>query len=202
MLCRAFVVTCAVAAAAACNSSTSSNVPATGTNADANRTSAADTARTDQQAKADAHAPIAIDGCLQKGSGGTYLLTRINQPAHKDVGSSGASTNAVEQEQLWLARNEYRIDPQHDVKVDDLIGKQVHVVGTLADAADLPTASEQADRDRRDQPAATSGRADRDAGNAKGADIKQGDLAKIDATAVSMTAQSCGSNAAAPKPKQ
>jgi hypothetical protein len=192
-LARAFVVGCAVAAAAACgntNRNTSDDMAAGG-NANPN------TAANQQAAGNQTNAPISIDGCLQKGSGGTYLLTRINEPAHKDVGTTGPASS-VEQEQLWLARNEYRIDPAKDVKIDDsLVGKQVHVTGTIADRADLPTAQQQqqqAERDMRDRPAATSG-ASANGSNAsdKGADISQGDLAKIDASAVSMVADSCGS---------
>jgi hypothetical protein len=186
---RALVVSCAVAAAAACDNANTTNTAAN-RNTAGTTAPVTDTARADQRNDAD-HPPVALDGCLQKGTAGTYLLTRLNEPAHKDVGSSGPA-RAVEQEQLWLARNEYRIDPQHDVKVDDLVGKQVHVTGTLADRADLPTSREQADHDR-EHPTATTG-------GAKGADIKQGDLAKIDATAVTMLAESCGGKTAAHKP--
>lgn len=192
---RALAVSCSVAAAAACsnnNANTSASNPGNTTGT----TAATDTAHPGQSNNSAVHTPVSINGCLQKGTGGTYLLTRLNEPAHKDVGSSGPAS-AVEQEQLWMARNEYRIDPQHDVKVDDLVGKQVRVTGTIVDAADLPTARQEADRDRRDQPTATSGTADRNSTrDANGADIKQGDLAKIDASAVSMIAASCGSKGA------
>jgi hypothetical protein len=191
---RAFVVSCAVAGAAACNNANTTNTSADRTPASS---TTADTARTDANRDKPVNQPIALDGCLQKGTGGTYLLTRINEPAHKNVGSTG-SGSAVEQEQLWLARNEYRIDPAHDVKVDDLVGKQVRVSGTLVDRADLPSAQQQKERDARDasnnsrdvnRPAATTG-------SDKGADVSQSDLAKIDATAVSMVAESCGSKTA------
>src|SRR5689334_10926254 len=164
---RALVVSCAIAAAAACNSSNRGNVNG---NADANGTAdrtAADTKRDEPRQQ-----PINVTGCLQQGSGHTYILTRLNEPSQKSVGTSG-SPAAVEREQLREAANAYRIDPQGDVKLDEMVGKQIRVSGMMVDRADLPkheaNGAAAASRDE----SGTSGAAANDANrNADRADIK------------------------------
>jgi hypothetical protein len=192
------LVGCAIAAAAACNSSNRGNVDG---NADANGTAHS---RTDQAADVNRNearqTPITVTGCLQQGDGHTYILTRLNEPAQKSVGTSGTPA-AVEREQLREAANAYRIDPSGDVKLDDMVGKQIRVSGTLAERADLPkpeaSASTNENRDQR----ATTGSVDDNANkraraNTDRADIKEGDLAKIDATSVSVVNEACGPGAA------
>jgi hypothetical protein len=183
---KALAVSCAIAAAAACNSSGNMNG-----NADANGT--ADRTASDIKRDEPRPQPINVTGCLQQGSGHTYILTRLNEPSQKSVGTSG-SPAAVEREQLREAANAYRIDPQGDVKLDDMVGKQIRVSGMLADRADLPKPESvgSATRDER----GTSGAAASDANrNTDRADIKQGDLAKIDATSVTVVAGACGDQA-------
>jgi len=181
---KALAVSCAIAAAAACNSSNRGNVNG---NADANGTvdrSAADLKRDEPRQQ-----PINVTGCLQQGSGHTYILTRMNEPSQKSVGTSG-SPAAVEREQLREAANAYRIDPQGDVKLDDMIGKQIRVSGMLTDRADLPKPEANG------VAAGTSGATANDAArNTDRADIKQGDLAKIDATSVTVVNAACGDHA-------
>jgi hypothetical protein len=192
---KALAVSCAIAAAAACNSSSRGNVNGNGdANGTADRT-AAETRRDEPRPQ-----PINVTGCLQQGSGHTYVLTRLNEPSQKSVGTSG-SPAAVEREQLREAANAYRIDPQGDVKLDDMIGKQIRVSGMLADRADLPKpesiGSAAPNRDER----ATSGAAASDANrNRDRADLRQGDLAKIDATSVTVVADACGDKANGSKP--
>jgi hypothetical protein len=124
--------------------------------------------------------PITVAGCLQKGDGSAFILTRVNQPT-QSVGTSGAvaaasgaasgAKDVVESEQMRSAAGAYRVDAMGDVKLDELVGKQVQVVGTIAQDMDLP----RANAGRNDRP-----------------EIKEGDLTRIDATSVSMLADVCG----------
>jgi len=187
---KALVISCAIATAAACNSSNRGNVNGNG---DANGT--VDRTAADMKRDGPRQQPINVTGCLQQGSGRGYILTRVNEPTQKEVGTSG-SPAAVEREQLRAAANAYRIDPQGDVKLDDMIGKQIRVSGMLTDRADLPkpeaNGAPAASRDERGTSGATANDANR---NSDRADIKQGDLAKIDATSVSVVADACGAQA-------
>lgn len=187
---RALVVSCAIAAAAACNSNSGGNV---NNNRDANGT--ADRTAADLKRDEPRQQPIDVTGCLQQGSGHTYILTRLNEPSQKSVGTNGAP-GAVEREQLREAANAYRIDPQGDVKLDDMIGKQIRVSGMLADRADLPKAEASNARAGNRDERGTSGAAATDTNrNTDRADIKQGDLAKIDATSVTVVGDACGDQA-------
>jgi hypothetical protein len=129
-------------------------------------------AATDQKTEKKA-TPITVAGCLQH-DGGTYIVTRLNEPSQKGVGTTGSAA-AVEHEQLRAAANAYRVDPKQDVDLDKMVGKQVSVSGTVEDKANLPQAS------------GTSGQNPGDR-----ADIDRGDLAKISAESVSVVAESCG----------
>ena len=124
---------------------------------------------TDQKAENQA-TPITVTGCLQH-DGGTYIVTRLNEPSRKGVGTSGSAT-AVEHEQLREASNAYRVDPKQDTDLDKMVGKQVTVSGTVEDKANLPQAS------------GTSGQS----AASNRADIDRGDLAKISAETVSVVA--------------
>ena len=82
---KTLVVGCAIAAAAACNSSNRGNVNGNGdANGTADRT-AADIKRDEPRQQ-----PIDVTGCLQQGSGHTYILTRLNEPSQKSVGTAGS----------------------------------------------------------------------------------------------------------------
>jgi hypothetical protein len=189
-LSKALVVSCAIAAAAACNSSNRGNVNG---NADANGT--ADRNASDINRDQPRQQPINVTGCLQQGSGHTYILTHLNEPSQKSVGTSG-SPAAVEREQLREAANAYRIDPQGDVKLDDMIGRQIRVSGMLTDRADLPKPEANGvavgNRDERGTSSTTANDASR---NTNRGEIRQGDLAKIDATSVTVVAETCGDQA-------
>jgi hypothetical protein len=165
---KVVVAGCAIAAAAACGDSGSGRTEMGEAGATANR----DAARTEAAAS-----PITVSGCLQKGDGSDFILTRINEPT-QSVGTAGANDAAragsaaagtVEREQLRSAAGAYRIDPADDLNLAELVGKEVRVVGTITDNMNLPRAN--ADREPV-QP-------------------KEGDLAEIEATSVSQTAAQC-----------
>jgi len=156
--------------------------------------------------------PISVTGCLQQGDGHTYILTRVNEPSQKSVGTSGTPAQ-VEREQLREAANAYRIDPSGDVKLDDMIGKQIRVSGTLVERADLPKPEANGSAAARDERATSGTANDRAAAgtnanhgsdaaahdrnmNSDRAKIDEKDLAKIDATSVSMVNAACGGSAA------
>jgi hypothetical protein len=125
--------------------------------------------------------PISLTGCLQK-DGRTFIVTRMNEPSQKNVGTSG-NGSAVEHEQLRAAANAYRVEPEGDVDMDAMVGKQVRVMGNVEEHADLP-------------PANTSSSSN-DRGTSNREEIGRGDLAKISAASVSTVAENCGSGAAA-----
>jgi hypothetical protein len=127
-------------------------------------------------------APISISGCLQNGDRGSFIVTEINSVSQPSVGSNG-TPEAVGREQMRQAAKAYRVDPKGDIDLESLVGKQVSVRGTVEERADLPqgTTGTTASADRADS---------RD-------DMDQGDLAKIEATSVSMIAEQCGAESSA-----
>jgi len=135
---------------------------------------------------------VTLVGCLQRGSGhNDFILTHINEPG-RSVGTSGqASGNTVEQSQLREARNAYSLDPQGDVKLDDLVGKQVRITGNVTERSDLPAATSGTSSD---QPNAKTPATDKDnrRSTKDRTDIDQSDLTKVDVTAASATGQPCG----------
>jgi hypothetical protein len=86
-----------------------------------------------------------------------------------DYGNA-AGAGTVEREQLRSAAGAYRVDAADGVNLADLVGREVQVVGTIKENMDLPRAN--ADRDP--------------------VQIKEGDLARIQAASVSQTAAECG----------
>jgi len=130
----------------------------------------------------DVNSPITVTGCLQKGSGlvgHTYIVTRINEPSQKGVGTTGNGA-AVEREQLREAENAYRVDVKGDVDMDAMVGKQVRVSGIIAKRADLPA-----------MPSGTAGQNEQ----RKPEKIDQDDLAKIDDASISVVSDNCGGSA-------
>jgi len=130
-----------------------------------------------------AASPITVGGCLQKGNGSDFILTRINEPS-QSVGTTGASGSSaahpgnnaaagaggtVEREQLRSAAGAYRVDAANGVNLSDLVGKEVQVIGTLKENMDLPRANANGDP----------------------VQVKQDDLARIEVTSVSQTAAEC-----------
>jgi len=148
---------------------------------------------------ADKNQPIALSGCLQRGSGITdkFILTSVNgtepnpnpsatptpnattanpnpsaNPA--PTGTAGGS-DVVGREQHALATKSYRIDGDDD-QLRDLVGKQVRLNGHITDRGDLGSA---------DRPATTTGgKVDRD--------ISQSDLARVKVDSIEKVSDSCG----------
>ncbi|PWT82563.1 MAG: hypothetical protein C5B57_08485 [Blastocatellia bacterium] len=130
--------------------------------------------------------PITVTGCLQKGGFNTYILTRTNTPRPESVGTGrddGANDSVAERDQIQAAQNAYRIDPSGDVKLDELVGKQITVKGMIAERADLQGT---------DQNARATGTAGNRSDASDRQEIKAGDLAKIDATSVTKLSDQCG----------
>jgi hypothetical protein len=122
-------------------------------------------------------APINLTGCLQKGGGFTapYVLTQVNEPA-RSVGTTGSTEapGAAAREQMREARHAYRLAGDKD-QLDNLVGKQVRVQGTVAENSDLNKRAEDSRRDA-DKPA----------------DLDTNDLAKVNVTSISSVSDSCG----------
>jgi hypothetical protein len=198
---KAVLVGFAIAAAAACGDNRAENSAG---HADANGTTATD--RTDASAPSAQdnrnQTPITVAGCLQKGDSGEFILTRINEPT-QSVGTTGsANSRTAEREQMRSAAGAFRVEPSGDVKVDQLVGKQVRVTGTVAEDATLPPSSGSAASDRRDNQSGGSATGSGNTSNSANtsnsgndrndrAEIRQGDLTKIDATAVETIADTC-----------
>jgi len=162
------VAGCVIAAATACGDRSTSRTDADAPGASANK----------EASRAEgAASPITVAGCLQKGDGSHFILTRINEPTQSVGTAGGTATSAagpgsgatVEREQLRSAAGAYRIDAPDGVNLADLVGREVRVVGTIKENMDLPRAS--ADRDP--------------------VQVKEGDLARIQAASVSQTAAEC-----------
>src|SRR4051812_27846249 len=64
-----------------------------------------------EQRGADAARPISLTGCLQRGDRNTFIVTRLNEPTERGVGTTGNGA-AVEREQLREANSAYRVEPQ------------------------------------------------------------------------------------------
>lgn len=136
---------------------------------------------------------VTYEGCLQKGAGmfGTdYLLTMLNEPSDA-VGTSGSVTStgsSVEREQMRMAAQMYRVESKGDVKLGDMVGKQVRVSGVLAEQPRVPTGagkigsaldSQLPNRDRAEQ-------------ETSGAQMNTSDLGKLDVSSATVIAESCG----------
>lgn len=166
---KMIVAGCAVVGAAACGDGSTGRTAA----GEAASSTSRDVARTE----AAAASSITVAGCLQKGNGSDFILTRINEPSQSvgtagtndRRGSSSAGAGTVEREELRSAAGAYRVDAPNGVNLADLVGREVQVVGTIKENMDLPRAN--ADRDP--------------------VQVKEGDLARIEATTVSQTAAEC-----------
>jgi hypothetical protein len=135
----------------------------------------------------DVNAPITVTGCLQKesGFGTTYIVTSVNEPSQKGIGTTGNGA-AVEREQLREAANAYRVESKDKVDMDSIVGKEVRVSGTIAKRADLP-----------DVPVAApnqTGTVGKDEARQM-EKIDKGDLAKIDDASISVVSDNCGGHA-------
>src|ERR1700704_662827 len=101
---KAILVSCAMAVAAGCsngaNRQTSSDNPSATAAPRAERSAASGDMSNRSAAAANDHAdmPMTVIGCLQRGPRNSYILTRLNEPSQKSVGTSGTPA-AVEREQ-------------------------------------------------------------------------------------------------------
>lgn len=125
------------------------------------------------------NSPIEVTGCLQKEGGlmTTYIVTSVNEPLQKGVGTTGNGT-AVAREQLRAAEHSYRIETKDKVDMESMVGKRVRVSGVVAKRADLP-----------DVPPAPAAGKDEPRTMEK---IDKGDLAKIDEASIAVIAGNCG----------
>jgi hypothetical protein len=135
----------------------------------------------------DVNSPITITGCLQKegGLGTTYIVTSVNEPSRKGIGTTG-NGGAVEREQLREAANAYRVEPKDNVDMDTMVGKEVRVSGIIARRADLP-----------EPPAAAPSQTDT-VGKSETRPMEKigkGDLAKIDEALIAVVSDNCGGHA-------
>lgn len=179
---------CALAGTVACGGGERRDQSATGTS-DTRATHAQDSAErraTDQQ--------VTLTGCLQRGGGALtrgFMLTMLNEPSGS-VGTSGSSVtqtgSSVEREQMRMAARTYRLEPKGNLELDQMIGKQVRVTGTVVEPADVPKGNggigsdadtQRPNRDQRDREAA-------------GTRMDTSDLAKVEITAASIVADACG----------
>ncbi len=122
--------------------------------------------------------PITLTGCLQK-DGSDFILTQINEPPKGEP---------VAQQDLKEAEHAYRLNAKNanDDDWSKLVGRQVHVDGTMAKASDLA------------QKVGTSGSNDRTA-NGHDSDrmkIHESDLAQVDVSAIQQVAANCGNHSA------
>jgi hypothetical protein len=121
--------------------------------------------------------PISVTGCLQKGNRNTYIVTALNRPAHPD----SSNPQVVAQEKQAAAREAYRLTSGQTDDLKKLVGKRVHVEGTLKKAADAEVTSSAP------------------AGAAASHEIKQKDLAEVDVSSVQKVANTCGSGSSRTK---
>ena len=123
---------------------------------------------------------ITLSGCLQKGSGmNNFILTQAMKPEAVGTGGSTPDSGAVAREQRRAAAKSYRLRGGDNDQLNDLLGKQVTVSGTITDRGDIAT-----DRNER-----------RTAGSAQTTttDIDSGDIPKLEVQSIVRVSDACGS---------
>jgi hypothetical protein len=115
--------------------------------------------------------PVSVTGCLQKGNRNTYIVTGLNRPAHPD----SSNPQVVAQEKQAAAREAYRLTSGQTDDLKKLLGKRVHVEGTLKKAAGADVTGTTATA-------------------AGSTEIKQRDLAEVEVSSVQKVANTCGSS--------
>jgi hypothetical protein len=121
--------------------------------------------------------PVSVTGCLQKGNRNTYIVTALNRPAHPD----SSNPQVVAQEKQAAAQEAYRLTSGQTDDLKKLVGKRVHVEGTLKKAADAEVTGNTA------------------GGTATTREIKQKDLAEVDVSSVKKVANTCGASSSRSK---
>ncbi len=114
--------------------------------------------------------PVTISGCLQKTGGlNNFVITQANRM--ESVGTSGAAgSNSVENKEIVAASKSYRLSGGDNDELNNMIGKQVRVVGTLTERAHIVA------QDNDKSPA-----------------VDADDLAKVDIQSVTKTVDACAS---------
>jgi hypothetical protein len=147
-------------------------------------------------------APITVTGCLQQGDGmNNFILTGVNRPS-QSVGTSGtesapratggtsaaapgaAGGDVVEREQMRAAHHAYRLSGEDD-NFKELVGKQVRVVGTMAEGSELWRETDGQKKGENDH-----GNLDRT--NRDRIEVEQGQLARVEVNTVEKVADACG----------
>ncbi len=124
--------------------------------------------------------PVVLNGCLQKGTRGVYILTELSEPKHRDSSKQGV----IERERTDAARHAYRLISVRESDLSKLVGKEVRVQGIETQASDLnpPPAA-----------AATAGEPASHIADATGATrITQQDLAKVQVDSIRTMGRGCG----------
>jgi hypothetical protein len=117
---------------------------------------------------------VVLNGCLQEGTRGAYILTELNEPKHPDSSKPGV----IAQERTDAARHAYRLLSTRETDLSKLVGKQVNVEGKETQEQVPPVAE------------ATTGNAG--AKNGKTTRIKQDDLAKVQVDSIRALGKPCG----------
>jgi hypothetical protein len=130
---------------------------------------------------------VALTGCLQKGNGGAYILTELNEPAQLD----SSKPAVVAREKLAAAEAAYRLSSTDRRTLSHLVGRRVHVEGDLTKASDLV-----ANATNRGQSIGTSGQSGEIRAIESGRVIRQADLAQVNVASIEKVANTCGHQAA------
>jgi hypothetical protein len=120
--------------------------------------------------------PVVLNGCLQEGTRGAYILTQLSEPKHPDSSKRGV----VAQERADAARHAYRLLSTRETNLSKLVGEQVRIEGKETHGTDAiqPVAA--------DPSSAPNKKADT---NHR---IKQDDLASVQVDSISPLGKSCG----------
>lgn len=73
-----------------------------------------------------------LTGCVQYGSGNSYVLTTLNAPRQPDL----ANESALESEELKAPEHSYQLIPEGNAHLSQLIGAKVRVSGSEKPASD------------------------------------------------------------------
>jgi hypothetical protein len=185
---RRMLLACSVAlcATVACSSNNTNNNKQNSTespapNAARSTTEAAPPAPTPQ--------PVSLTGCLQEGSGDTYILTELNKPKQPD----SSNPSVVASEKLAAANEAYRLTSQRENDLSTFVGRRVQVEGTVTRPSDLAANT---------TPSGATGTAGQNSEpNAAGTGhaISEKDLAEVQVSSVKKVANTCGGRSAGAK---
>jgi hypothetical protein len=141
---------------------------------------------------------MSVTGCLQKGPT-EFIVTEINSPAGPPVGTSGSRSRngQVARDHIREAAHAYTLGGDHGL-LSPLLGRQVRIVGTLAEDGKLhaPGARVETPRWRSgaDPAIGTTGvtASERET-------LNEEDLMKLEVVSIEQVASSCGRQATTPR---